>query len=559
MIDPTISNWIVDLMVILAAGLLSGLLCKWRGISLLVGYLVVGAVIGGGGLRLVTQEHHEIEWVARTGALLLLFSIGMEFSLGELRRLRRYFFIGGSVQMLLAALPLIVMLPLLGWNWRAALMIGAATSLSSTVLVFKTLSEYGQLDTPHGRRAIAVLLFQDVALVPLMLLMPMLTGEGSTGLLSIAVLAASTTMFLFGVYSTRYCITTFVAPILLHMRSVELLVLFSLTVLGLGVGGAHFAGLPPALGALAAGVVLGGNRLSAQVDAMILPFRESFAAVFFVSLGTLLRPAIFLEQPLLLLAGLLGTLAMKTIAGGAALRCTGLTWRASLGMGLGLAQMGEFSFVLFSEAMRLGLVSTQDYNRMLFIALGTLIATPELLRLGLRWASVPVEVAGGEHDDGQRLEFPGGMAVIIGGGRLGRHAAEDLRQKECEVRVIDTSPVNLHRFAQAGFQTASGDARSAAVLKRVSIEQAGLVMIFVSQDEIALQIVHAVRDLNANASLLVRCRYHDNIETLKQGGCNAVICDETEATAAISRLQAFSSNLTVQATQPGKENMVTTE
>ncbi len=536
--DPTVSNWIVDLMVILAAGLFSGLLCKRLGVSLLVGYLIVGAVIGAGGLKLVTQEHHEIEWVARTGALLLLFSIGMEFSLGELRRLLRYFCFGGSIQMLLAALPLIVMLPLMGWDWKAALMIGAATSLSSTVLVFKTLAEYGQLETPHGRRAIAILLFQDVALVPLMLLMPMLTGEGATGIGSVAILAASSVIFLLGVFAARQGITTLVAPMLVQLRSVELVVLFSLTVLGLGIGGAHVAGLPPALGALAAGLVLGGSRLSGQVDAMILPFRESFAAVFFVSLGTLLRPAIFLEQPVLLLVGLAGALAVKTLASGAALRCTGLNWRAAFGMGLGLAQMGEFSFVLFSEAMSQGLISAQDYNRMLFIALGTLIATPELLRLGLRWSSASPSGLADQHHEGEPLAMPLPVAVIIGGGRLGWHAAVELRQRGCDVRVIDTSPVNLHRFAQDGFQTAAGDARSAAVLKRVAVERAGLVMIFVSQDLASVQIAQAVRDQNAGASVLVRCRFHDNIETLKHAGCNTVICDETEATQAIVRLLA---------------------
>lgn len=536
--DPAISNWIIDLMVILAAGLLAGLLCKRLGVSLLVGYLIVGAVIGQGGLQLVTQEHHEIEWVARTGALLLLFSIGMEFSLSELRRLSRYFFLGGTLQMLLAALPLIVMLPLIGWNWKAALMIGAATSLSSTVLVFKALSEYGQLEQPHGRRAIAILLFQDVALVPLMLVMPMLTGEGSTGAASIAMLASGTALFLFGVVAARHGVTTLVAPVLLHMRSVELVVLFSLTVLGLGIGGARTAGLPPALGALAAGLVLGGNKLSGQVDAMMLPFRESFAAVFFVGLGTLLRPAIFLEQPLLLLAGLAAVLAVKTVAGGVALRCTGLSWRAAFGMGLGLAQMGEFSFVLFSEAMRQTLISAQDYNRLLFIALGTLIATPELLRLGQRWTSAPPETPGAEQEDHQTLGIPAPTAVIIGGGRLGRHAAEQLRQRGCDVRVIDFSPVKLHRFAQAGFHTAAGDARANAVLKRVAVKNVGLIMIFVSHDLTAVQITQAVRDQNVQASVLVRCRYSDNIAALKEAGCNVVICDETEATQAIVQLLA---------------------
>ncbi len=132
---------------------------------------------------------------------------------------------------------------------------------------------------------------------------------------------------------------------------------------------------------------LGGNRLSGQVDAMILPFRESFAAVFFVGLGTLLRPAIFPRTAVVVAGRFARCAGDQNLAGGVALRCTGLNWSVALGMGLGLAQMGEFSFVLFSEAMRQGLISSQDYNRMLFIALGTLIATPELLRLGLRCSS----------------------------------------------------------------------------------------------------------------------------------------------------------------------------
>ncbi len=415
-------------------------------------------------------------------------------------------------------------------------MIGAATSLSSTVLVFKSLAENGQLESPPGRRAIAILLFQDVALVPLMLLIPMLSGEETAGALGITLLAVSAALYLFSVFALRYLVTNYIAPALVQLRSVELVVLFSLTVLGLGIGGAHLAGLPPALGALAAGLVLGGNRLSGQVDAMILPFRESFAAVFFVSLGTLLRPSIFLEQPVLLVAGLIGALAMKTAAAAIALRFTGLNWRVAIGMGLGLAQLGEFSFVLFSEAMQQGLISAADYNRILFIALGTLIATPELLRLGLKSVTAP----SGSHDllehRAATLGVAAPIALIIGGGRLGRHAAQELRRRGCEVRVVDESPVNLHCFAQEGFQTASGDARSPAVLNRVAVQEVGLVMVFVSQDLASLQITQAIRDKNPAASLLVRCRYQTNVEGLQQAGCDVVICDEIEATQAIERL-----------------------
>ena len=260
--DPTISNWIFDLMLILAAGLLSGLLCKRLGVSLISWLPDRGGRHRRGRIAVRDARAPRNRVGRATGALLLLFSIGMEFSLGELRRLSRYFCVGGSVQMLLAAVPVVVMLPLLGWNWMAALMIGAATSLSSTVLVFKTLSEYGQLDTRHGRRAIAILLFQDVALVPLMLLMPILTGEGAAGVSAFALLAVSSVLFLLAVFAVRQITTMLVAPMLIRSRSVELVVLFSLTALGLGIGGAQVAGLPPALES--AGRRIGAGRQPPQ-------------------------------------------------------------------------------------------------------------------------------------------------------------------------------------------------------------------------------------------------------------------------------------------------------
>ena len=198
--------------------------------------------------------------------------------------------------------------------------------------------------------------------------------------------------------------------------------------------------------------------------------------------------------------------------------------------------------------MRQGLVSAEDYNRLLFIALGTLIATPELLRLGLRWTSDREADLNDRIDNGEPVKMPLPTAVIIGGGRLGWHAAEELRRRGCEVRVIDTSPVNLHRFALAGHHTVTGDARIATVLKHAVIEHAGLVMVFVSQDQTSLQIVQAVRDQNVDASLLVRCRFHNNIEPLQDAGCNTVICDESEATHAIKQILA---NLNLEIHQAG--------
>ncbi len=376
----------IDLLTILVAGLVAGAICKRIGLSLLVGYLVVGALVGRGAFDLVAQENHELEYLARAGALLLLFSVGIEFSVEELVRMSRFFLIGGVAQMSLVAVPLAATCWAFGMTPNTAILAGLAAALSSTVLVFKALAEWGQTATPHGRRAIGILLFQDVALVPLMLLVPLLTQTGdSPTVVTYGLLALKSLFFIVAVVVLRRLIGHSVVPQLTQLRSVELVVLFALSVLGGMCWGASRLGLPPAIGALAAGMMLSGNRLSKQVDTIILPFRETFAAVFFVTLGTLFNPRVFMQEPLLLTAGLIGILLLKSTAAAVALKIIGLNWKAALGMGLGLAQLGEFSFLILAEGLGRGIFTSENHSRMLFVAMGTLILTPQLLKLGLRW------------------------------------------------------------------------------------------------------------------------------------------------------------------------------
>ncbi|HRX79302.1 MAG TPA: cation:proton antiporter, partial [Pirellulaceae bacterium] len=227
------ANIIPALLIVLTAGLLAGAVCKRIGVSLLVGYLVVGALIGEGVLGFVTQEHHELEYLARGGALLMLFAVGIEFSLEELVRLSRYILLGGTVQMLLVAVPLTAIGMALGMSWNAAILVGSSVALSSTVLVFKALAEWGQTASPHGRRAIGILLFQDIALVPLLLLVPLLTQQGeSPTFIAYAVLAGKSSVFVAAVLATRAAIGRWFVPALALLRSVELVVLFALCVLG---------------------------------------------------------------------------------------------------------------------------------------------------------------------------------------------------------------------------------------------------------------------------------------------------------------------------------------
>ena len=535
--SPSVAILVFDLLLVLVAGLLAGMVCKRIGVSVLVGYLVIGAAIGEGGVRLLAGENYDLKHLAETGALLLLFSIGIEFSFDQFLRMGRFLLLGGSVQMVLVAVPMMLLERALGMEWGSALLVGAAVALSSTVLVFKALEEYGEVGTPHGRRAMGILLFQDFAVVPLILLVPLLSasGEGPGGDYWF-MLARNSVIFIAAVVVARFVLGCWIVPLLAGFRSTELVVLFALAVLGGAGFGAYALKLPPALGAFAAGLVLSGNRLTAQIDALVLPLRETFAAVFFVSLGTLMQFGILWTEPLLCVGGLVGVVLLKTGAAAVALRWIGLKWRTAVGMGLGLAQMGEFSFILLSVALRAEAIGETTYQRMLFFALGTLILTPHLLKTGLRWADVQLDR---ELEGARPIGLPGEggrQAIVIGAGPIGCQLVSQLELGGLDVCLVDLSPVNLHAFAQQGFHTVAGDATDADVLRRAEAATCSLALVTVPNDAVARQIVKTLRRLNRTCAILVRCRYQSNVAGMKLTGADAVVSEESEATAGLLRL-----------------------
>lgn len=530
-----VASLIRELMIVVVAGALSATLCRRLGISLLAGYLLIGAVVGHGGLRLLEHPLHETELIAEVGALFLLFSVGIEFSFGELRKLSRFFLIAGAVQMVLVAAPLTIAARILGLSSNAAILAGCAGALSSTVLVFRALSERGEMETGPGKRAIAILLFQDVALVPLLMLVPLLTGTGETpNAAGYLALAYKSVLFVAGVIVTHFVVSRWIVPLLMRLRSVELLVLFSVSVLGLMCLAAYRLDMPPAIGALAAGIVLSGNRLSRQVDTVLLPFRETFAAVFFVSLGMLLDPKIFLSEPILLTAGFIGIVALKSIAGSIALRIVGLPWRKALGMGLVLSQLGEFSFLLVARGAADKLIDQDDYNRMLFIGMTTLIATPLLIRYGMVLAGHSEE----ENDTNaiEQTRSLSSTALIVGLGPIGGRLAQRLELSGVSVTLLDLSPINLHAYAQLGFKTVVGDARDPKVIERVELRSQKLAIVSVPSDEIALEIVKSLRQHSQKLAIIVRCRFGANVAGLENAGANAVVSEEVEVSEPLMRL-----------------------
>ncbi len=527
---------IADLLIILSAGFVAGLVCRQLRVPALIGYMLVGALIGPGGTGLLQGTSHAIENLAELGVFLLLFSIGLEFSLGELLRLGRHLVIGGSAQMLLVAVPVTFVLMRLDYAWQSSVLLASAAAFSSTVVVFKTLAEWGKTSSPSGRRAVGILLFQDAALVPLLLLIPMLTGDGdapTTG--DFLALGVQSACFIASVVAMRAVLARWLIPLLAQLRSPDLVVLAALVVLGTVTFASHQLGLPAAVGAFAAGLMLSGNRWTGQIDALVLPFREAFAAVFFVSLGLLLKTDTLLGAPLVILGLLVGLVVLKTVAATIALRLTGLIWRDSFAVGLGLAHIGEFAFVIVATGLQAGLLNSEQSQAFVAVALVSLVLSPFLLNRSLRRVGASQQ-SDSEVSPAPLADAPVRQAVIIGIGPIGRQLASRLETTGHNVCLVDRSPLNLHGFAQQGFRTVAGEATELETLDRSRVALAELVMVVLPEDTTALAVVRNIRAINRQGKLIVRCRYHANEEDLLAAGANHVVSEEFHAGQALLQL-----------------------
>jgi len=542
-----------DLVVVLVAGLVSGILCRRWNIPTVVGYLIAGGLIGPHVLGLVgfppvgadppevlppfsPSSARQLEDIAQLGALLLLFSVGIELSLEGFWELRREFLLGGAVQTLLTAIPASLIAWLATGEAEPAILIGVAVANSSTVLVFKALEEWGQVGTSAGRRTLAILLFGDIVLIPFLLFVPFLAGEDRfLRLQDLVVLSGQFFLLVLAVPTARYLVGNLALENLSKLRSIELLVLFTIAIFAAVCWVSYELGLPPAIGALAAGLIFGGGRWSRQIDAVTLPFREAAAAVFFVGLGTVMRPSLAVEFPVGILLSLAALIGVKTVAGGVALGLTGLSWKNSFALGAAMAQMSEFSFLLLFTATRQGALSRPSYEFLLLLAVLSLIITPQLVRWALPYLEPGPPTSKQEpivvHDRGHIAE-----AVVIGAGPIGRRIAAQLETMGVDVCLVDLSPVNLYAFAQQGFRTVAGDGQQLEVLEHAGVPRASLVVVTVPDDQVAMQVVRQVRSLSKTVPIFVRCRYQANVVFLRKAGASAVVAEEVEATTALLQL-----------------------
>ena len=520
----TLETFLIETVVILAAAIGVLLASHRLRIPPIVGYLLTGVMIGPSGLALI-PDTAQVELFAEIGVVLLLFSIGLEFSPSRLRHLRRPFLIGGSVQVGVATAAGTVAALGLGFKIRTALFLGFVVALSSTAIVLKLYSDRRELETPQGRQSIGTLLFQDFMVVPMIALVPVLAGERSAPIALIGRFVLSLVILIAVFFVGRYLL-----PRLLHelvrTRIREVILLTSLLMcLGLALLTEHFH-FSLALGAFLAGILLSESEYSAQVIADVGPLRDLFTSFFFVSIGMLPRLE-FVASHLLPIIGLTALLiATKAIAASAGAAATGLTRRPTLIVGASLAHIGEFSFVILKLGRDQGLVDGDTLQMVVASAVLSMLATPLLVASTSRFTLRAVSSRGGDlHSDGTDRS---GHVIIAGYGAAGRHLSDVLETAGIPFVVVDLNHEVVRGAQRDGRPMIFGDSTQPEILERAGIERAQVLVLALSDDLATQRTAQVVRAIEPSVHIVARTGAIAQIQDLHQAGADEVIADEFE-------------------------------
>jgi CPA2 family monovalent cation:H+ antiporter-2 len=537
---------LLDLVTIFGLSVLAAVVCHRFRLPSAVGLLLAGVMAGPHALQLV-RNAHEIELLAEIGVVLLLFVIGLEISIADLERLKRFFAIGGSTQFFGTAAVVTLLLPLTGLVPQQSLYLGFVVALSSTAIVLRVLQERGELETPHGRSILSILIYQDIGVVPVMLTAPLLAGMaglatsgGGGGLADLGVLLLKVSLVAAFGYAAYRWIVPWVLERITRTRSSEA---FLLGVFMLCVGIAVLTqslGLSLALGAFLAGFILSESEYSHQSVAVMLPFRDVLMSLFFISIGMLLDVKVLvgnLGQMLLLTAGVL---LIKPVIAAVASVAVGLPLRQAVLSGMALAQVGEFSLVATKAGVSAGLLSQEVFQSVLVVAVLTMLATPLLIQaapvLAERLAATPL----GRWSDRRSWEEPVGTGpgeppgvLIVGYGVTGRNLAASCRRCDVPFAVVELNAALVKNARSEGIPIHYGDASQPAILELVRVHQARAIVVVIDDPGAARRIVELARRMAPNAFLLVRTRYLREVEPLSQLGADEVIADELEVSIEV--------------------------
>jgi len=524
-----------DVLVIFSVSIGVVFLFQKLGLPSIAGFLVAGMLVGPHGLDLVS-DLAQVEALAEIGVILLLFTIGLEFSLAHLKASRRFLLMSGPIQIMGVLGFSMIGGMVVGLTVQKAIFWGLLLSLSSTAIVLKALAERKETDTHHGRATLGILIFQDLAVVPMILLTPYL-GDQDTGGIGAALMTWGFSSIGVGliVVAARSIVPWFLEHIV-YTRSREL---FLLALVALSLGTAwltSLAGLSLALGAFLAGLVISESEYSHQALAEVLPFRDVFNSLFFVSIGMLMDVRVLVDHPMVI-GGLVGVVLLgKFFAGAAAVLSAGAPIRSGILAGVALAQVGEFAFILAQEGQRSGILEPKAYNIFLSVSVLSMIITPFLIQWSPKLARRTEAFQRLHHwwtthlsssVETQHVKMRDHV-VIVGYGLNGRNLARVLREMEIPFVIMDTGSELVKEGARYGWPIVYGDATHPSVLKQVRIEEARVIVIATSDPFGARRIVQLSRELNPALHIVVRTRYLKELDELHHLGANEVVPEEFE-------------------------------
>lgn len=527
-----------DIEILFGLALITVVLFRRLMFPSIIGFLVTGLLAGPHALGFI-KNTHQVEQMAEIGVVLLLFTIGIELSLKELMRIKHLVLWGGGLQVTVTILAVAAVGVAFGFPASQSLFFGFIVALSSTAILMKLLIDSGQADAPHGKMAMGILIFQDLCIVPLMLLTPLL-GGGGDGIRGIVIIGAkAAAVMLAAHYGARFMVPWIFKQIV-RTRSREL---FILSIIFIGLGTAYLTalvGLSLALGAFIAGLAISESEYSHQALGDIIPFREAFMSLFFISVGMLLNPAILLEYPLLIASLVVTILLIKTLVTTAAASILGVPMRIAIIAALSLAQIGEFSFVLAQAGVKFGLLTTDMYQIFLAASIATMGLTPACLRYASPVADFVVGILPHEWTRGRGVlkkhEKPLALndhVIIVGFGINGRNLAKVLKNLDIGHVVIETNPFTVKKESKKGQHIIFGDASKQEVLEHAHVTQARGMVIAISDASSSRRVAAMARKLNPSIHIIVRTRYLVEVEPLYKLGVNEVIPEEFETSVEI--------------------------
>ena len=523
-----------ELVLILALSVGIIFVCNKIGLPPVVGFLAAGVMCGPGGFGLV-KSVHQVEMMADIGVVFLLFTIGMELSTSELVRLKRPVFLGGGAQVLFTIVAFGGLALLLDPNPSIgkAVFVGFLAALSSTAIVLKELQSRAELESPQGRVSLSILIFQDLAIVPMMLLIPFLSGRGGDLWSSLGM------MFLkgLGVVGVVLVLTRFVVPRLFLMvarvRSRELFlmatIVFCMSVAMLTAG----VGLSLSLGAFLAGLMLSESEYALNAMEGVMPFKDIFTSLFFVSVGMLVDVSFIVANPSHVFFWSMAVMVLKILAAGTAVMLLGYPLRVAIVAGMALGQVGEFSFVLAKVGLDYELFSREAYQNFLASSVLTMALTPWLIQLAPKLASKVCKAAKPKEVKDNGHEELRDHMIIVGYGPGGRQIVHAVKRAGIPFVVLEMNIDTVRRERKEGVPIRYGDAGYPAVLEHAGIKHARVLVVVVSDPTATRRMVSTARALNRNLNIIVRTRFVNEAPILLELGASEVVPEEFETSIEI--------------------------